>query len=191
MKIEKLFQYGLYLFLIGIGVVIGVAIRRYHDIPLAETINIIDVAALITTIFLAVYIPGVLDRKLEIHRDKKRLINSRVDELQYLYRKINLLVQQGGNHGSQSREIGNIIDICDSRLATIVMLIRNTEMKISIDAEMLEVIALCDEHKKLFAGHAPQDDEVENSAAFLENEERLYNDIDRAMSLIILKLSDA
>jgi len=182
---EKLIQYGLYLFLVGIGVIIGIAIRHYYNIPMNETINIIDVAALITTIFLAVYIPEVLDRKLKIQRDKKKLIDSRIDELQYLYRKINHIVQQGESKGGISREVRNMIDICESRLATIIMLIEHATMDVSLEKEIAEVVRLSEAHQMLFSKAA------ENSPAFLKEEERLYNEIDRATALIILKLSDA
>jgi len=190
MKVEKLIRYGLYLFLIGIGVVIGVAIRHYHHIPINNTINIIDVAALITTIFLAVYIPEVLDRKLKIQRDKKRLIDSRIDELQYLYRKINRIVQQGGSYGGQSREISNMIDVCKSRIVTIILLIERAEMKAPLEKEIGEIIRLSEAHRVLFRNPA-ENDRTENMPICLEEEERLYNEIDRITSLIILKLSDA
>ena len=190
MKVEKLIQYSLYFFLIGIGVVIGIAIRHYHHIPMNETINIIDVAALITTIFLAVYIPEVLDRKLKIRRDKKRLIDSRIDELQYLYRKINHIVQQGGSYGGHSREVSNMIDVCKSRIATIILLIERAEMKAPIEKEIGEVIKLSEAHRALFWSLA-ENDRTENMPVCLEEEERLYNEIDRMTSLIILKLSDA
>ncbi|WAW10497.1 hypothetical protein NB640_02230 [Oxalobacter vibrioformis] len=185
MKVEKLIQYALYFFLIGIGIIIGIAIRHYYNIPMSDTINIIDVAALITTIFLAVYIPEVLDRKLKIQRDKKKLIDSRIDELQYLYRKINHNVQQGEGQVSISRELRNMIDICESRLTTLIMLIEHAEMKVSLGKEIAEVVQLCEAHRQLFSKAEKRE------PSFLGEEERLYNEIDRATSLIILKLSDA
>lgn len=190
MKVERLIRYGLYLFLIGIGTIIGIGIRHYYNIPIAETINIIDVAALVTTIFFAVYIPEVLDRKLKIHRDKKRLIDNRIDELQYLHRKINRLVQEGSSQGGQSREVRNMIDICKNRLTTIIMLIEHAEMKVSLEKEIREVKRLSEEHGKLFVNNVARDGKAEDSPVFLQDEERLYNEIDRAISLIILKLSD-
>ena len=71
-------RYFLYFFLLGVGIITGIAIRHYSNVPLEETINLVDVATLVVTIFLAVYIPEVLDRKLQVQRDKKTLINNRI-----------------------------------------------------------------------------------------------------------------
>lgn len=189
MKVEKLLQYGLYLFLIAIGTIIGIAIRQYHDIPMSETINIIDVAALITTIFLAVYIPEVLDRKLKVLRDKKRLIDSRIEELQYFYRKINRIVQEGKSQGRTSQEVQNMVDICKSRLSTIILLLEQAEMREALEKEIQNIVMLSEAHRRLFLDEQEKDGEKAVSL-FMQNEERLYNEIDRATSLIILKLSD-
>ncbi len=65
-------RYIIYTAFLCLGIIIGIAVNHYYQLPLAEAINIVDLATLVTTIFLAVYIPEVLDRKLEIQRDKKR-----------------------------------------------------------------------------------------------------------------------
>ena len=69
---ENIIKYSMYLFILVLGIILGITIRHYYNIPIAETINIIDVATLVVTIFLAVYIPEVLDRKLQIKREHKK-----------------------------------------------------------------------------------------------------------------------
>ncbi|MCD7930546.1 MAG: hypothetical protein LUH15_03850 [Tannerellaceae bacterium] len=69
---RTLYRYFLYASLVLIGIVIGVAVRHYYHMPIEETINIVDLATLVVTVFLAVYIPEVLNRKSEVQKDKKR-----------------------------------------------------------------------------------------------------------------------
>ncbi|MCC8154530.1 MAG: hypothetical protein LIP01_10130 [Tannerellaceae bacterium] len=74
---KRFLKYFLYASLVLIGVVIGIAIRHYYHMPIEETINIVDLATLVTTIFLAVYIPEVLDQRSEVKKDKKELMEKK------------------------------------------------------------------------------------------------------------------
>lgn len=174
------------LFLIALGVVIGIAIRHYYDIPLAQTINIIDVATLVTTIFLAVYIPEVLDRQLQVKRDKKELITRRIEELQALYRKINLLVQQGEHTEKNDLAIDNTLDLCSHRLETIITLLTALNVKTSFNKEIRRIRKLCQEHRDLLS-----DDSTKNAEELRQDEEALYNQIDKETCLLIFNISDA
>lgn len=188
MKVKQVlilrFLFGL--FLLGLGIIIGIAIRHYHDIPLAETINIIDVATLVTTIFLAVYIPEVLDRRLQVKRDKKELIEERVEELQAFYRKINLLVQQDSISAKDKISIRNTLDINQHKLETIITLLTVSEMKISFDKEINKIRKISQEHKELLWNI-----DTEYTVEIKEKEEMLYNQMDKETCLLVFKISDA
>lgn len=187
MKIKKniLLRFLLGFFLVSLGIVIGIAIRHYHNIPIAETINIIDVATLVTTIFLAVYIPEVLDRRLQVKRDKKELIEEHIDEVQALYRKVNLLVQQEDISEKDRRSIKNTLDICQHKFETIVTLLAASGMKTSFNSDVKKISKIIREHKDLL-WH-----ENEYTIDIKEKEESLYNLIDKETSLLIFKISDA
>lgn len=85
MKSNRLLRVFVYVVVLIIGIVIGIAIRHYHNIPLSDEINLVDLATLVATVFLAVYVPEVLDRKLQNTRDKKELLENRINELQTLF----------------------------------------------------------------------------------------------------------
>lgn len=186
MKTKRVLRILLGLFLIALGIVIGIAIRHYYNIPLAETINIIDVAALVTTIFLAVYIPEVLDRQLQVKRDKKELITQRIEELQALYRRINHLVQQDEMTEKNMLTIDYTLDLCKHRLETIITLLTALQVKVPFDKEIRQLTKVCSEHRNLLT-----DSSTKNSEEMRQKEENLYNQIDKETCLLIFNISDA
>ena len=191
-KKNRLMKYALYCFLVCIGILIGIIIRHYTNIPLAETIDIIDVAALLITVFLAIYIPEVLDHKLQIQRDKKALIENRITEFQALQRRINLLVQEDNAMSEKNyRTLKNVLDVSGNKIETIFTLIRYASFGTLFEKEMAGIRALCKEHRELlFINHETEDgcfysDEIQ------QKEEELFNEIDKASSLLLFKISDA
>lgn len=186
MKTFRALKILLGLFLVTLGIVIGITIRHYYKIPLAQTINIIDVATLVTTIFLAVYIPEVLDRQLQVKRDKKELITQRIEELQALYRKINLLVQQGDMREEKRLVINNTLDLCSHRFETIITLLGALKAKTSFDKEIRQIKKICGEHRSLLS-----DNLIGNTEGLRQKEESLYNLIDKETCLLVFNISDA
>ncbi|WP_165025849.1 MULTISPECIES: hypothetical protein [unclassified Dysgonomonas] len=188
----KILKYSLYVFLIIIGIVIGLIVTHYHRFQTAEAINLIDLATLVTTIFLAVYIPEVLDRQLQVQKDKKDLIEKRIEELQAFYRRINLLVQQESKSMKDNMSIRNTLDLCQYRLDTITTLLDFAKMKTSFENEIIEINDLCTQHRNLLStskltteeGFVYPDD-------IQEQEEVLYNKIDKATCLLVFKISEA
>ncbi|MDR2084190.1 MAG: hypothetical protein LBP67_04270 [Bacteroidales bacterium] len=130
---NRLLKYFLYFFLVCVGIIIGVAIRHYTNVPLEETINIVDVATLLVTVFLAVYIPEVLDRRLQVQRDKKVLIENRINEFQTLQRKINTLVQDDDAMNEKNYlTIKNELDVSLHKLEIISTLIKICQFRLII-----------------------------------------------------------
>jgi hypothetical protein len=176
-------------FLFSLGVTIGIAIRHYNDIPVAETFNIVDVATLITTIFIAVYVPSILDKHLQIRQEKKDIINQRIDDLQLLYKEMNKAIQQ------QSYSSGNIelltgnLNILSNRMATIVLLIGYLDAKNNFRDEISEMESLSKKYEKLLLNG-----EKDSNGVFLpqvrQQEETLFNNMDRVTSLLLFRLSD-
>lgn len=173
-----------------LGIAIGIAIRHYHNIPLVDAINIIDVATLIVTIFLAVYIPGVFDRHMQVKQDKKVLIERRLSELQDMYRKVNQQVQDGAESVRDIFTTNNTLDVAWNRLHIIGTLLEYLELNESFEEELAEIRSLCSKHKKLlFDAHLSESDIIYPESVRNE-EEKLYNAIDKATSILIFKIND-
>lgn len=189
MKYYRLF---LYLSLIVIGIIIGIAIRHYYDLPIADTINIVDLATLVATVFLAVYIPDVLDRKLQVRRDKKELIEVRLVQLQALFRKINLIVQ--GEKEIAQRDfliVKNTLDIIQSKLDTIGRLLSYANLPVSFADDMKNITDLTAKHKELLYSDQMESAGFSYSLDTIQHEEILNNKIDESTSLLIFRLSEA
>lgn len=106
-----------------------------------------DEGTLVVTIFLAVYIPEVLDQKLQIKRDKKDLIEKRIEELQALYRRINLIVQnEQVLHEKDFLVIKNILDLCHHKLETIITLLTYSNMSTSFNQDIKNLRKLSKSH---------------------------------------------
>lgn len=193
MKIsDSVLKYFLYISLVLIGVVVGIAIRHYYNLPIAEAINIVDLATLVVTVFLAVYIPEVLDQKLQVKRDKKDLIEKRVEELQALYRKINLIVQN--EEKMVPRDfliIRNTLDVLQHKLDTIVTLLTYSNLHVSFASDITKIKELTEKHKRLLYSDSMEDEGFSYSETVEKEEELLYNKIDQTTSLLVFKLSDA
>lgn len=174
-----------------LGIVAGIAIRHYFYIPLNETLNIIDLATLATTIFLALYIPAVLDRHLQIRQDKKRIIGERIDELQALYRRVNMTVQQGERLTQKDiLLINNNLDVATHRLDTVAILFEYIDVKDTFQAKMRSIKRLTTEYRKVVLSFDPEGDIFSYPYELREKEEQLYNEIDRATCLVLFEVSD-
>ena len=186
-------RYFFYFFLLIVGIITGIAIRHYTNVPLEETINLVDVATLVVTVFLAVYIPEVLDRKLQNQRDKKVLIENRITEFQTLQRKINSQVQDGDAMNAKNYlTIKNELDVSLHKLETIATLTKFANLGPSFEDDLTGIEDLCKKHQKLL--HIKED---EKEVKFLypveiqQKEEVLFNEIDKATSLLLFRISDA
>ena len=202
---KKFLKIFLYTTLICIGVIIGLVVSQYLKLPSTETINIIDLATLVTTIFLAVYIPEVLDRKLQITRDKKELLEKRIMEIQALYRKANLLVQSDDSISrSNFLAIENNLDVVKGKLDILTRLLSFSKLGASFDYDLKKIRALDKEHREiLLVDNDSENGLIDNDKPFTDREafryeesvrtleEELYNKLDEATSLLIFKISDS
>ena len=184
----KWLKYLLIFFLLCLGIIIGIAIRHYNSIPIAETFNIVDVATLITTIFIAVYVPSILNKNMQIKQEKKDVITSRIDDMQAHYRRINSIVQQRDTSEKESLIILNSLDIISNRWKTILTLIDFLEAKKLFRKELNTISELNKKHQALLTSQNAIPSYPED---LCKKEEELYNEIDRVTSLLLFKLSDA
>lgn len=188
---NNILRYLLYFCMVGFGVVIGVFISMEEALNMAESINLIDVASLIVTILLAVYIPSVLDKKLQAVKDKKALIDERVGELQTLYRRIDILVQGESKLNEKDYLIvQNTLDICTHKIQTISVLILASKFKTPLNKELQELVSLGEEYRKLLTSQSPEDNRIQYSDEVKNREELLFNLIDKSTCLLLLRISE-
>lgn len=187
---DKLLRYVLTFTIFGLGIAIGIAIRHYHNIPLDDAINIVDVATLMVTIFLAVYIPGVFDRHMQVKQDKKELIEHRLEDFQDFYRRINQLVQHGTESSKDIYIINNTLDVASNRFSIIITLMNYLGLDESFEEELLEIKNLVAEHRNMLVGVQASSPNFIYPEDIRDKEEKLYNKIDKATSILIFKVND-
>ncbi len=187
---DRFLKIFLYIGLIGIGIVAGIAIRHYNNMPLSETINIIDIATLVTTVFLAVYIPEVLDRKLQITRDKKELLEQHVLEYQTLLRRVNMLVQDDSKMTRNDfLTMHNSMDVAEGKLESLGRLLKYAKLGNTFPEEMEEIKKMNAAHRKILK-YGDGQPVASYPADVRKQEGDLYNRIDEATTLLIFKISD-
>lgn len=189
-KKDRLLKYLLYVSILALGVAAGIAIRHYYQIPMIEAINIVDVATLIVTIFLAVYIPGVFDRQLQVKQDKKELIEHRLEELQGFYRRVNQIAQNGAETDRDVYIVNNTLDVAANRLTIISTLMEYLNLDDTFKEEMEELKGLNREYELLLNGTEQPKDGFIYPETIRRKEEQLYNKLDKATSLLVFKISD-
>lgn len=181
-----------YLSLILLGFVVGLAVSHYTKLPLSEEINLIDLATLVVTIFLAVYVPAVLDRQLQTTRDRKELLEKRVSDYQTISRRVNMLVQgERMLSPDDYATIKNLLDIAEQRLNTLASLIKSSKLDDALNREIAGIIKTNNEHKTLLYTKSDVESGFMYSKETREEEEILYNKLDGATSLLIFRISDA
>lgn len=178
-------------FLIGLGMVAGIAIRHYHDLPIAETFNIVDIATLITTIFIAVYVPSVLDKQMQVKQEKKDIITKRIEDIQSIYRKINTIVQQDMTGRSGQSMLKSNIDLLPSRMETLGKLVGYLDTKKGFKKEVETISFITSEYRQLLQSLEENGSDFPYPESVKKKEELLYNRMDQTTSLLLFKLSDA
>lgn len=181
----------LYTGLVGIGIIVGIAIRHYSKLSLNETLNIVDLATLVTTIFLAVYIPEVLDRKLQVTRDKKELLEKHILEYQALLRRANMLVQGDAKMTENDfLMLHNSLEVATSKLESLGKLLLYSKLNDTFQQEISAIKKIDSEHSSLLAtpGNKPL---VSYPVDVCVKESDLYNLLDEKTTLLIFKISDA
>ena len=177
--------------LIILVIIVGVVVDRDGHLPIDETINLVDLLTLVATVFLAVYIPKVLDRKLEVSRNQKELVEHRIADLQQLFRRINLLVQE--TYDANERDmlmINNTLDVCQHRLSTIASLVKYSKKNVSLQQDITVVVDLAKEYKDLLWIDKTNTNVSLYTQDIRQKEEELYNQLDEKTCLLIFKLNE-
>lgn len=185
-------RYPLALVLVAVGVAVGIAIRHYHYIPLEDKINIIDLATLLVTIFLAIYIPAFLDKQLQNSRYEKDVIIRKIEALQSSFKEVNKIVNECVQKNAVSQSSCHLIINCftsiSNELESVITLIEFCHSK-KLDTELTELKAFRREYKNLVTGGDFQQRNFKYTALTKKDEEILYNKIDKAICILIFKVN--
>jgi|694.fasta_scaffold03634_8 hypothetical protein len=185
-------RYLIGLILIVIGIALGIAIRHYYMIPLEEKINIVDLTTLLITIFLALYIPAFLDRRIQDKRYEKEVIIRKIEMLQNSFKDVNKLVTECVQKNSTSQTNCHLIINCftsiSNELETVITLLDHC-YKGKLIKEINEIKVFRRDYKNLVTGGKFQSKNFKYSALTKKEEEKLYNNIDKAICLLIFKVN--
>lgn len=185
-------KYLIALFLVAFGILIGIAISHYHNIPLEDKINIVDLATLLVTVILAFYIPMYIDKKMQNSRYEKDVIIRKIEALQSSFKEVNKLVTECVQKGSVSQAncklIINSFTSISNELGSVISLIEYCYLK-KLDNELTELKSLRKEYKDLVTGGKFQQRNFKYSALTKKDEEILYNKIDKAICMLIIKVN--
>lgn len=191
-KTDNILRIFLYLSLLAVGGVVGISVGHMKGITISQEINIIDMATLVVTIFLAVYIPAVLDRRLQSSKEKQDILIARINDYQTLQRRINMLVQSVNNQTiSEHLSIQNLLDVSQHKFMTFVSLMNNANLNGKFDKALADIQLLDRQHKELLWSDKMSDTGFSYSTEVKQREEELYNKIDEATSLLIFAINDA
>lgn len=189
MKQIRILRFFIYFAVLLIGVIIGIAVRHYNNISLAAELNLVDIATLVVTVFLAVYIPEMLDRKLQSDKDKQRLIEIRITEFQTLMKRANTLVQDNlVTNLNGYLTLKNTMDVAHNKLETIVSLIKYANMHDDTGKETRKLLSLVKEHNGLLFIDSEAISDFTYTNEIRTEEERLYNEIDKVSSLLVFHI---
>lgn len=185
-------RYLIPLILVAIGVSIGIALRNFNLFKLEEQINIIDLATLLVTIFLAFYIPAFLSKHMENLRFEKEVIIKKIIALQSSFNEVNKLVtecvQKNAVSQSKCHLIINSFTSISNELETVITLINYSHPK-KLKPELTELKTFRREYKNLVTGGQFQHQNFKYSALTKKEEEKLFNKIDHSICMLIFKIN--
>lgn len=186
-------RYIIGLILVGVGVAIGIAIKYYFPtLPLEEKINIVDLATLLVTIFLAIYIPAFLDKQMQNKRYEKDVIIRKIETLQCSFKEVNKLVTECVQKNAVSQSNCHLIINCftsiSNELESVITLVEHCHNK-KLDKELTELINFRRDYKTLVTGGQFQAKNFKYSALTKKDEEVMYNKLDKAICMLIFKVN--
>ena len=178
--------------LVAVGVAIGIALNKYYNIPLDNKINIIDLATLLTTIFLAIYIPIFLDKHMQSRRYEKDVVIRKIEGLQSSIKSVNRIVtecvQKNAVSVSNSHLIINEFTSISNELETIITLIGHChDDKFKAEIECIKSLRF--QYRSIVTGGKFQDRNFKFSALTIKEQELIYSKFDKELCLLIFKVN--
>jgi hypothetical protein len=179
--------------LVIIGVVIGMGLQYYYPLFLFEDkIDIVGLATLVVTIFLAVYIPIFLERNMHNKRSEKDVIIRKIEALQGTIRSVNYTVSECVQKQSVSTantyQLISLFTNISNELDTIITL--SDYCKKNKFKDDFEKIKRCRfQYRKMVTGGDFQKKGFKYSILDKKEEEKIYHKFDKALCVLIFKVN--
>lgn len=179
--------------LLIVGFAIGLAVQFYYpSFPFENRINIVSLASLIVTIFLAIYIPFFLERNIHNKRNEKDVIIRKIEALQSTIKNVNQTVgecvQKQSVSSTNSYKIIGFFTTVSNELDTIITL---TEIcsKNKFKEDFEEIKRCRFEYKNIVTGGGFQKEDFKYKQLDKKEEENAYHRFDIALCRLIFKIN--
>lgn len=186
-------KYSLSIFLILVGVSVGMGIQKYYPLfKFEEKIDPIGLVTLVVTVFLAVYVPIFLERNLHNKRSEKDVIIRKIESLQKSIDNVNQIVSECIQKQTVSMPnsylIINNFTTISNELDTVITLINYcSENKFTKEFEEMKNFRF--QYRKIVTGGNFQKKGFKFTILDKTEEEKIYHKFDKLLSLLILKVN--
>jgi len=179
--------------LVILGIVIGMGLHHYYPVfQFEDKLDIVGLATLVVTIFLAVYIPIFLERNMHNKRSEKDVIIRKIEALQGTIRNVNQTVgectQKQTVSTANSYHLVSLFTSISNELDTIITLsdhCAKNEFK-----EYFEEIKSCRfQYKNIVTGGSFQNKGFKYTILDKKEEEKIYHRFDKALCVLIFKVN--
>lgn len=176
-----------------LGILIGVGLNHYYpNIPIEDNINLVDLATLLVTIFLAIYIPIFLEKHMYNKRYEKEVIIRKIESLQNTVKEVNKTVtecvQKNVVSTTNSHFIINHFTNISNELDTLITLIDFCQ-KDKFKDEIAKIKSLRHQYKTTVTGGNFQRKNYKYQALTKKEEEIIYHKFDKELCLLIFKVN--
>lgn len=180
--------------LVIVGVVIGMGLQHYYPLfSFEDKIDVVGLATLIVTIFLAVYIPIFLERNMHNKRSEKDVIIRKIEGLQGTIRTVNHkvaeCVQRQTVSSANKALIVNLFTTISNELDTIIKL-SDLCKKDKFNKDFEEIKSIRYQYRKMVTG-GDFDTRRDFKFSMLDKkeEEKIYHQFDKALCVLIFKVN--
>lgn len=175
------------------GIVIGMGLQYYHPLfSFEDKIDIVGLATLVVTIFLAVYIPVFLEKSMHNKRGEKDVIIRKIEALQATIRTVNQTVgecvQKQVVSPANSCLIISLFTTISNELETIITLTDHC-CKDKFKDEFEKIKAYRFQYRKIVTGGDFQKKGFKYDILDKKEEEKVYHSFDKSLCLLIFKVN--
>lgn len=179
--------------LVVFGVLIGMGLQHYSPLfEFKDKIDVIQLATLVVTILLAIYIPIFLERNMHNKRSEKDVIIRKIEALQSTIRSVNKTVgecvQKQTVSTANSYQLINLFTTISNELDTIITLTEYCGInKFKNDFE--EIKACRSQYRKMVTGGDFQKKGFKYTILDMKEEDNIYHKFDKALCVLIFKVN--
>jgi hypothetical protein len=186
-------RYIIGIILVIAGVVIGMGLQHYYPLfSFEDKIDVVGLATLVVTIFLAVYIPIFLERNMHNKRSEKDVIIRKIEALQGTIRSVNHAVaecvQKQTVSSTNTYQLICLFTTISNELDTIITLSEycgKNKFKDDFD----EIKSCRFQYRKMVTGGNFQKKDFKYTMLDKKEEEKIYHQFDKALCVLIFKVN--